>query len=128
MTPTTADLLKAVCRGMSKPQGGVSGARITPPSLSQKQDRSYPDEGYLCAAVFDMCLPGSSHSRGLESLGCRQDDTEVIMEHGWKHWLGVFAAATVLTGGLASIFHRDNATAPRRQSAGCSGACPCGTI
>jgi hypothetical protein len=54
-------------------------------------------------------------------------DSEVVMEHGRKRWLGVVAAATVLAGGLASIFHRDNATT--QQSSGrCSGACPCGTI
>jgi hypothetical protein len=35
----------------------------------------------------------------------------------------------VLAGGLAAlIFHRDHATAPQRQSSGCSGACPCGII
>src|SRR5918998_120896 len=45
---------------------------------------------------------------------------------GWKHWLSVVAAATVLAGGLASMFHRDNATA--RQSSNRSRACPCRTI
>lgn len=51
------------------------------------------------------------------------------MEYDWKRWLGVFAVATVLTGGLASIFHRDNANVPQRQSwERCNFACPCGTI
>jgi hypothetical protein len=40
------------------------------------------------------------------------------MEHGWKHWLGVCAAATVLASGLASIFHRGNPTALPQQSTG----------
>jgi hypothetical protein len=51
--------------------------------------------------------------------------------HGtWLETLaGCFAAATVLTGGLASIFHRGNATVlPQQPSGHCSGACPCGTI
>lgn len=51
------------------------------------------------------------------------------MQHGWKNWLGVFAAATALAGGLASIFHRDEAPGLQQQfSDRCSDACPCGTI
>jgi len=53
----------------------------------------------------------------------------VIMQHGWRNWLGVFAAVTALAGGLASIFHRENATVlPQEFSDRCSDACPCGTI
>lgn len=54
---------------------------------------------------------------------------KIIMEHGWRGRLGVVAAATLLTGWLASIFRRDKATVPQRQSSDlCSLACPCGTI
>ena len=70
------------------------------------------------------------HVTGVEASAAVQNNTAVmIMEHGWRHWLGVCAAATVLASGLASIFHRGNATAPQRQSWNhCGGGCPCGTI
>ena len=51
------------------------------------------------------------------------------MEHRWRGWLGIFAAVTFLAGGLASIFGRDHATTPRRQSSDhCSVVCPCGVV
>jgi hypothetical protein len=70
------------------------------------------------------------HVAGVEASAAVQTNTAVIiMGHGWKHWLSVCAAATVLASGLASIFHRGNATALPLQSSGhCSGACPCGII
>ena len=47
------------------------------------------------------------------------------MGHGWKRWLDVAVATTVLAGGLASIFHRDHTTA--RQSSGrCNVHAPAG--
>jgi hypothetical protein len=91
--------------------------------------RRSSDVGITAPQVFNMHLSGSLRSLWPESFGAVEDDTEVIMVHGWKHWLGVFAAATVLASGLASIFHRDNTTAPQRQLLGrCSDACPCGTL
>ena len=97
------------------------------PWLPQKQDRFHSEEVYHCAAVSDMGLLGSLHNPDWEASAAVQNDTEIIMEHHWKHWLSVFATATVLAGGLAAIFHRDNTTA-RQSSNRCSGACPCGTI
>jgi hypothetical protein len=90
--------------------------------------RFHPDEGYHCAAVSDSRPSGSSRSWG-RSLGCRSANPAVTMELGWKRWLSVFVAATILAGGLASIFHRDTATLlPQQSSDRCSGVCPCGTI
>lgn len=78
-----------------------------------------------------VLLPHAPNQPILDPISAAQvaHDSEVAMEHSRKRWLGVVAAATVLAGGLASIFHRDNATVPRRQSLDrCSAACPCGTI
>lgn len=68
------------------------------------------------------------HLAGVGASTAVQNNGAVTMQYGWKNWLGVFAAATLLAGGLASIFHRDNETLLPQFSDGCSDTCPCGTI
>jgi hypothetical protein len=104
------------------------GCRNHAPVARQKQvvltqTRDIPALRYLTCACWDR------HVARVKASAASQDDTEDIVDHGWKRWLGVFVAVTVLAGGLASIFHRGSATVPRRRSWDhCSGACPCGTI
>lgn len=84
----------------------------------------------IAALQYLTAVGRAHHLAGVEASAAVQPNTAVIiMEHGWKHWLGVCAAATVLAGGLATIFQRAHATAlPQPSSGHCSGACPCGTI
>jgi hypothetical protein len=112
-----------------KPQGDIRGRDHAPVAATEAgavltQTRDLSSLRYLTA------VPRAHHVVGVEASAAVQNNTAaIIMEHGWKRWLGVCAAATVLAGGLASIFHRDNATVlPQERSGHCSGACPCGTI
>jgi hypothetical protein len=112
-----------------KPQGDVRSRNHAPVAATEAgavltQTRGLSALRYLTAVRRDRYVAGVGASAAVQ-----EDNTAVVMEHGWKHWLGVCAAATVLASRLASIFHRGNATALPQQSSGhCSGGCPCGTI
>jgi hypothetical protein len=91
-------------------------------SLSQDE----PERVAVSAPARAGCR--DHHVAGVGTSTAVQNNGAVIVPHSWKNWLGFFAAATALAGGLASIFHRDNATLLPQFSDHCSDACPCGTI
>jgi hypothetical protein len=119
-------------RGAVRPLRVDSEHRTTLRTCSQDSAASaggFTQTRGITALRYLTAVRRDRHVAGVGASAAVQANPAVTMELGWKRWLSVFVAATILAGGLASIFHRDTATLlPQQSSDRCSGVCPCGTI